>query len=283
MGLLDYLKFPLWTAWRFLVDFRLAVRNTIIVLIAFGRTVVVGGHVIRTLRRRGRAWDTRTRGRVVWGQAHRDWGQWIIEWAGIRLSVVGLDRVDWSQPHVIVSNHQSTLDIVVIAAVLPDGRFVAKKEILAYPYVGSACRDGGQVLIDRANHGQAMATIRDGMRAWPDCNLLFFAEGSRTQTGALGEFKKGAFAIARETGLPIVPVAIDGTFAALPKGSLLRLRRNPVVRVQVGFPVAPVEEIPELTARVRSIIKDMIEGTYAPAEAGPPGLRRVHEPSSPAA
>ncbi len=263
--MLEYLKFPVWTLWRFLVDFRLAVRNTGIILAAFGQTLLIGSRVVRVLHKHGRGWSDRTRGRFVWRVARRFWARWVLERAGIRLSVVGHGRVDWSRPHVVVANHQSTLDIVIVAAALPDGRYVAKKEILAYPFVGAACRDGGQILIDRSDHGQSMSAIREGMRSWPDCNLLFFAEGRRSQTGALGEFKKGAFAIAKETGLPIVPVAIDGTFAALPKGSLLRLRRNAAVRVEIGRPIAAEGDVPELARRVRDVIKTMIEGTAAAA------------------
>jgi 1-acyl-sn-glycerol-3-phosphate acyltransferase len=182
------------------------------------------------------------------------------------MDIVGKERVDWTKPHVVVSNHQSTLDIFPLIAYIPSGRFVAKKEILAFPIVGPAARDGAQVIIDRADHDQSMRAIREGMKTWSDCNLIFFAEGTRTLDGRLKPFKRGAFAIAKEMDLPIVPVAITGTFDALPKGSLLRLRRCPRVRVEFGTEITCDAEVPELTEQTREIIRRMIEeGGVRPA------------------
>jgi len=253
-------KYPLWTAWRFVVNFPLAVRNTRIILAIFARTVLVGSRAVRVLRaKKHQSWSPRTRGRYVWTVAKHFWARWVLARVEARMEVVGVDRVDWSKPHVVVSNHQSTLDIFPLIAYIPDGRFVAKKELLAFPVIGRACREGAQIIIDRQNHEQAMRAIRDGMRAWPSCNLIFFAEGTRTRDGRLKPFKKGAFAIAREMKLPIVPVAITGTYAALPKGSLLRLRRCPRFRVEFGDEIPSSGEVADLTERTREIILAMIE------------------------
>lgn len=252
-------KYPLWTAWRFVVNFPLAVRNTRIVLAAFARTVVVGSRAVRVLRKKGGAWSVRTRGRYVWSVAKHFWARWVLARIEARMEVIGADRVDWTRPHVVVSNHQSTLDIFPLIAYIPDGRFVAKKEILAFPVVGSACRDGGQIIIDREDHRQSMRAIREGIHEWPDCNLIFFAEGTRTLDGKLKPFKKGAFAVAKEMQLPIVPVAITGTYDALPKGSLLRLRRRPRFRVEFGNEIPTSDDVLELSERTREAILDMIE------------------------
>jgi 1-acyl-sn-glycerol-3-phosphate acyltransferase len=267
--LLGWLKFPLWTLWRFFVDFRLAVRNTGVVLLAFWRTVYVGAHAVRALKKNAGTWSERTRGRYFWTLAGRFWASWILELMGARINVVGLDRVDWSRPHIVVSNHQSTIDILLVMATLPWGRYVAKKEILRYPYIGSGCQRGGQILIDRADHQQSMAAIRAGMEAWPDCNLVFFAEGSRSLSGELGRFKRGAFAIAHETDLPIVPVAISGTFDALPKGSLLRLLRSPEMRIEIGEKIPCDADLTALMDRTRKQIACMIRPSAAGQPAGP--------------
>jgi 1-acyl-sn-glycerol-3-phosphate acyltransferase len=118
------------------------------------------------------------------------------------------------------------------------------------------------VIVDRGNHEQAMRAIREGMREWPDCNLVFFAEGTRSRDGALGTFKKGAFAIAKEAGLPVVPVAITGTWDALPKGSLLRLKRKSSIQIEFGRPIAVEGGVLELTDRTRGLIAGMIEGRH---------------------
>jgi 1-acyl-sn-glycerol-3-phosphate acyltransferase len=269
--ILEYVKYPLWTVWRFVVDLRLAVRNTRIILKSFLRTVYVGGKTVRTLKRNQAVWDERTKGRYMWEMASGPWARWILGEAEVRLTAVGLERVDWSRPHVVVSNHQSTLDILVVAAEVPSGRFVAKKEILPYPFVGSGCKHGGQILIDRGDHAQAMTAIREGVKAWRDSNLIFFAEGSRTRSGELRPFKKGAFAIAKEAGLDIVPVAISGTFDALPKGSLLRLRRCPRIRIEFGEAFPPEGPIEELADRAHAAVAAMVKPSEA-AQRVPAGF-----------
>jgi 1-acyl-sn-glycerol-3-phosphate acyltransferase len=265
---LEYLKYPLWTLWRFVANFPLAVRNTRITLVAFWRTVYIGSRAIRILRKNAERWSERTRGRYIWRVARRFWARWLVDYMGIRVTVEGGAGMDWSHPHIVVANHQSTLDILLLVSLLPSGRFVAKKEVLRYPVVGAAVRHGGQIVIDRADHAQAMAAIRQGLRAWPDSNLVFFAEGTRTRTGRLQPFKKGAFSIAREMALPILPVAISGTYDALPKGSLLRLGRRPPVRIAFGAEIPPDEDVIALTARTREVIGRMITEA-APRPVGP--------------
>lgn len=260
-GLLQY---PLTTLQQYLLHFPRAARNTGIVLAAFWRTAWVGSRAMAVLVKNHERWSERTRGRYIWWVARSFWARWILARADIEVEIVGADRIDWSQPHVVVANHQSTLDILALVASIPSGRFVAKKEVQWYPFIGAAARRGGQIIIDRSNHRQAMAAIRRGIRTWPDCNLIFFAEGTRTRTGELGAFRKGAFAIARELDLSIVPVAISGTYAALPKGSLLRLKKSPRVRVEYGAPCAADLDVPWLCDRTRRTIAGMLAAGSVP-------------------
>jgi 1-acyl-sn-glycerol-3-phosphate acyltransferase len=293
MQSLSYVKYPLWTAWQFVVAPGRAVRNTGIVLAAFYRTVVIGRRALQVLKRHAggtdggadRSWSDATRGRYIWRVAHKFWARWILDVGRVRMTIVGYDRVDWRQPCVVVANHQSTIDILALIAILQDGRFVAKREVLRYPVLGAAARFGAQIVIDRADHVQAMAAIRAGMRQWPRCHIVFFPEGTRTRTGQLGPFRRGAFAVARETGLAIVPVAISGTFAALAKGSLLRLGRRPAIRVEFGAPIdggaATPQDVPQLAAFVRERIAGMLAHP-APA-VSPPALDARTSSSAPCA
>jgi len=267
----SYLKYPLWTLWQFVVAPRHALRNTLIVLAAFQRTLVLGGRAVRVLRSHcagdgsrhaKRAWSDAARGRYIWRVAHLFWARWILRFAGVQLTTVGYNRIDWREPYVVVANHQSTVDILALISIMENGRFVAKREVLHYPVLGGAARYGGQIVIDRSDHIQSMAAIRAGMRCWPRCHIIFFPEGTRTRTGELGSFRLGAFAVAQEMQLAIVPVAISGAFEALRKGSLLRLRRHPAIRVEFGDPI-PVgsftkDEIPRLAAVVRERIAGML-------------------------
>ena len=117
-------KYPLWTLWRFLVDFPLAVRNTYVVLSLFVHTSLVGVRAIRVLRRTRNLWSDRTRGRSIWTVSRRFWARWVLDCGQADMEVVGTDLIDWRKPHVIVSNHQSTLDIFPLIAHIPIGRFV---------------------------------------------------------------------------------------------------------------------------------------------------------------
>ena len=257
-------KYPLWTMGQFFVHFPLAVRNTAFILSAFARTAHVGYRAIRVLDRQRAGWTDRTRGRYIWRVARLFWADWIMHRAQIGVDVVGSEGIDWSKPHIVVSNHQSTLDILVLVKTIPYGRYVAKKEVLAFPFVGSACVKGAQIIVDRKDHAQSMQAIRKGMEDWPDCNLIFFAEGTRSRDGRLGTFKKGGFAIARETGLPIIPVAITGAFEALPRGSLLRLQRGRRMRIEFGKPIPSSADVAGLAERTREVIGEMICRADAP-------------------
>ena len=271
MHTLSYLKYPIWTTWQFVTAPYQALRNTWIVLAGFLRTVVLGRRGLRVLKRRSHGtnrWSEAIRGRYIWRVAHKFWARWILDFAGVEMTIVGYHRIDWNRPYVIVANHQSTIDVLALIAIIENGRFVAKREVLRYPILGVIARYGGQIVIDRSDHVQSMAAIRSGMSSWPRCHIIFFAEGTRTRTGELGKFRRGAFAIAREMRLPIVPVAISGTFEALPKGSLLRLSRRPAVRIEFGEPI-PVgavlkENVPQLAEFVRNQIATMLLHKAAP-------------------
>lgn len=250
MSALAYLKYPAWTAWEYVASPRRALRNTWLALLIFWRVIyicLIRG-VTRTLRRHKDDWSERTRGRYIWRIAQKFWARWSLEKLGVQVLHSGSEHVDWSRPHIVVANHQSALDALLMIALVPKGRFVAKKESLLIPVFGRAVRFGGQIIVDRKNHEQAMRAVREGMKSRRDSNLIFFAEGTRTRDGKLQPFKRGAFVMARDTGIPILPVAISGSFEALPKGSLLRFVQNPRISVIFGSeilvpPRAPVDDI----------------------------------------
>jgi len=259
MSVLAYIKYPVWTMREYIVSPRRALRNTRLALAIFWRTFYLGVFcgVIRTLKshvggQRAQKWSERTRGRYIWRVAQRFWARWSLEKLGVHLSHSGLEHVDWSRPHILVSNHQSSLDILFMVALVPNGRFVAKKEVLFFPVIGDAVCFGGQIVVDRGNHEQAMQAVRTGMETWPDSNLIFFAESTRTRDGKLQPFKRGAFVMARDTGIPILPVAIIGAFEALPKGSLLRFATSPRIHVAFGS---------EILVSRKALVEDIIRET----------------------
>lgn len=194
----------------------------------------------------------------VYDDAPRSWGRSLLAVAGIPVTVEGLERVDWSRPYVIASNHQSFVDIWVFAAKLPGRiRFVSKKELRRVPLFGHAMEASGHIFIDRRNRVAAFSVydaaakqIRSGTSA------VVFVEGTRSRDGTLQAFKKGPFVLAIAAGVPVLPVYVAGTHAVLPRGACIP-RPGPVT-LRVGEPIPTdglsYEDRDALTRRCREAI-----------------------------
>jgi len=144
----------------------------------------------------------------------KHWAHWFLKIPPVRIEVEGIEKIDPSKRYVIASNHLSQFDIPLLFSVLPlHGRFLSKKEVFKIPLVGQAMRTIGIIEIDRASGGSSRQAINEGVKiaAERGYSLIVFPEGTRSTNGALLPFKKGAFRIAIDTGLPLVPVIIDGT------------------------------------------------------------------------
>jgi 1-acyl-sn-glycerol-3-phosphate acyltransferase len=167
----------------------------------------------------------------------RQWGQRLLRVTGLAVAVEGVHRLDPSRGYVYAANHASFVDVWLLVAALPGSiRFVAKRELLRVPLIGSAMRATGQIPVDRQDRDAAersYETAAEVLRRGR--SIIVFVEGTRSADGRLGDFKKGAFVLAIEAGAPLVPVYLRGTAAAMPRGGLW-LRHRPVGLV-VGDPV----------------------------------------------
>ncbi|MCL1594506.1 MAG: 1-acyl-sn-glycerol-3-phosphate acyltransferase [Actinomycetia bacterium] len=152
------------------------------------------------------------------------WARLFLKIPPVRCSVDGLDNVDPTKRYMIVSNHLSLFDIPTLFWTLPvHGRFLSKKEVFKIPMVGRAMRTIGIVEINRASGGSSRQAIIEGVQiaAERGFSLIVFPEGTRGTGGELLPFMKGAFRIAIDTGLPILPVIIEGTERVSRSGSRL--------------------------------------------------------------
>jgi 1-acyl-sn-glycerol-3-phosphate acyltransferase len=140
----------------------------------------------------------------------------------VRVEVSGLERLDPKQTYLFTPNHQSMIEAPLVVTYL--GRnpaFLAKKELFKYPIFGFGMRVIGVVPVDRGNSQAAIESARKGAE-----NLrkgkpyVVYPEGTRTQRGRLLPFKKGAFMMAIQAGVPVVPVTISGSAAIMPKGEV---------------------------------------------------------------
>jgi len=176
----------------------------------------------------------------------------------IGVKVSGRSHVDKSQSYVIVSNHQSQYDIFVLYGWLDiDFKWVMKKELRKVPGIGVSCEKIGHVFIDRFNRQAAMASLEEAKgRIVHGTSIVFFPEGTRTKDGSLGRFKKGAFRMALELGLPILPITIKGTRDILPSGTLDLLPGRAELIFHAPIEVAGMkkENLDEMMARSRQVI-----------------------------
>jgi 1-acyl-sn-glycerol-3-phosphate acyltransferase len=140
--------------------------------------------------------------------------------AGVRIEKVGLDRIDLSRNYIFMANHVSNADPPLLIPALPHRTSVlVKKELFRVPLLGPAMRMARLVAIDRANKEAAIASVRSASDVIQSgIDMTVFPEGTRSRDGRMLPFKKGPFYMAIETGVPIVPVTILGTFEILPKG-----------------------------------------------------------------
>jgi 1-acyl-sn-glycerol-3-phosphate acyltransferase len=180
-----------------------------------------------------------------WGNlvvhAGRLWARTLLAAAGARVKIHGLEHATEHDPCVFIANHQSIVDVwVMLTVVPPNTRFVAKRELFRIPLFGWALAATGCIAIDRANRAMAIRSLRlAGERIRAGRSVVLFPEGSRSRDGRLAPFKKGAFHLALQAGVPLVPVAITGSFKVLPPGSL-RVMSGPVeVYIEPAIDVTP--------------------------------------------
>lgn len=141
----------------------------------------------------------------------------------VRVEVRGREHIDRSRSYVFVANHQGAYDIFAVYGFLGHNfRWMMKKSLERIPLVGWACKRMGQVFVDnRTPHGIAN-TMKSAERLMArGMSIVVFPEGSRTFTGRVGKFKRGAFVLSTEFGFPVVPVTIDGAFAVMPRTAAL--------------------------------------------------------------
>ncbi len=145
-----------------------------------------------------------------------------VRLAGIQVKVEGLDRLEAGRNYIFMSNHVSNVDPPILAPLIPPPRtsVLVKREVFRIPVLSRAMRMGSLVPVDRRNREAAIDSLRaagDVLRS--GISMMVFPEGTRSPDGRLLPFKKGPFYLAIETGVPVVPVTILGTYEIMPKGS----------------------------------------------------------------
>ncbi|MCP3978819.1 MAG: 1-acyl-sn-glycerol-3-phosphate acyltransferase [bacterium] len=165
------------------------------------------------------------------------WSRMMLSATGARVEYVDLARASQQLPCLYLCNHLSNVDIWAMLSAVPETtRFVAKASLFRIPVMGQAMKASGFVPIDRKNRHAAMRSLEvAAQRVRDGTSVLMFVEGTRSMDGKLAPFKKGPFHLALEARVPVVPVAISGSWDVMRPRSL-RLRPGPV-RVRFMPPI----------------------------------------------
>lgn len=191
-----------------------------------------------------------------------------------QLKTTGFEHIDYNQPYIIVSNHQSMLDILAGYALPITFKWMAKAELFRVPVMGWNMSLNGYIRIFRGKSKGTRTMMRMCENAISRNDSVFiFPEGTRSKDGKLKKFKSGAFAMAIKMGVPVLPVVIKGTAEALPKHSL-RILGKQVISVSVLPPqqtlAADNETAAEFAHRIHDLIAAELTDNSAVATHSPP-------------
>lgn len=195
----------------------------------------------------------------------RLWMKHLLFFSGVRVITTGAEKLNATDHYIFVANHQSYYDIPVLCSGLPFFlSFIAKKQLFSIPIFGWAMAAVGHIWIDRTNARKAGKSILRAVSKLDKDNisLVLFPEGTRSETDALGAFKRASFTLALKAGVSVVPVAIVGARNIMAKSSL-RLMPG-TVRLMVGDPI-PFPAITGLDKNaVSALVREkMIQGIAA--------------------
>lgn len=159
---------------------------------------------------------------TVYHWVGRTWAKKLLQIFGVHVHIKGMQNLEKGKTYVYVSNHASMFDIPAVIGNIPDEvRIVYKKELAYVPIWGWSLAVGHYIAIDRFKAKDAMKSLDEAAQKIKNgASVLLFAEGTRTRTGKLQPFKRGAFSLAARSGIPVVPLTINNSFNILPKGSL---------------------------------------------------------------
>ncbi|GBC62587.1 1-acyl-sn-glycerol-3-phosphate acyltransferase [Desulfonema ishimotonii] len=175
------------------------------------------------------------------------------------LKVTGRKNIDQKQSYVIVSNHQSQYDILALYGWMGvDFKWVMKQELRKIPALGIACEKLGHIYIDRSAPQAAISSIQAArQKVVNGTSVIFFPEGTRSRSGKIAPFKKGAFKMALDLQIPILPVTICGTRKILPPDTIdiFPGKTGLIIHKPVAIDGYDDDNITELMDRVRDIIR----------------------------
>jgi 1-acyl-sn-glycerol-3-phosphate acyltransferase len=198
----------------------------------------------------------------------RMWNWAVAKCMGITFSITGAEKIVPGESYIITPNHQSFADILALFVNLPiPFRWVIKKELLKIPLFGRALGATGAICLDRSDRERSVKSLQEGTdKLGGGWSVLIYPEGTRTPDGLLHAFKKGAFMMAVQTGIPILPVICNGAFKIMQKNTLLF--RPGHVTLAIADPIITKglteNSVLELMDRTWQVINNQLNPAYDP-------------------
>ena len=199
-----------------------------------------------------------------WGyHPGRLWARLIIRVLLLPIKVEGREHLKHKQSYVFVSNHQGAFDIFIIYGFLGRNfKWMMKHQLRKMPLVGVACDAAHHIFVDRSgphkirdSYSKAREILREGM------SLVVFPEGSRTFTGHMGKFRRGAFMLADELQLPVCPLTINGSFNVMPRTRDMKWVLWHPLRLTIHEPIEP-------TGQGKEYVDAVVEESYKRVMSG---------------
>lgn len=187
----------------------------------------------------------------------RWWAKIQLLVSGVRVKVGGLEHLDKEAPYIYMSNHQGSYDIFALLSCLPvQFRWIAKKELFAIPILGWAMGAANYISIDRSGRRKALESIeRAASKIKGGVSVVIFPEGTRSRDGSIQPFKRGGFTLALKSGVPIIPITINGSRDVMPKDSM-RVRPGEIrVNVERAIQTTP------FSLRERDLLMEKVRET----------------------
>lgn len=206
-------------------------------------------------------------GSKYWGYVPPKWWSRLTCWLALcRISSKGHEHLNPKQSYVFVANHQGSFDIFLIYGFLNQSiKWVQKQSLRKLPFVGYASEKAGHVFVDNSTPGARAKTIERAKEQIVDgVSMVIFPEGARTMTGKLGRFKRGAYHLAKDMKLPIVPLTLNGPYNVLKRHHYLI---NPgklelVIHPPISTDNIADADIPALMERTKEIIHSALWEKY---------------------
>lgn len=194
------------------------------------------------------------------------WSQVVCALYLLPVKVEGRENTRPGTSYVFVANHQGAFDIFLVYGFLGhDFRWMMKESLKSIPFVGQACKAAGHVFVNRASLQSIEESINKAHKALQGGkSMVIFPEGTRSLTGQMGRFKKGAFLLADEMQLPVVPLTINGSYEVMPKGRYFISRHR--LLLTIHKPILPQGKGEENIKRLAALSSEAIESCLPPAQ-----------------